>query len=253
MDRIILHADLNSFYASVECLLRPELKAMPMAVVAGYEENRHGVILAKNEPAKKYGVKTAELVSQAKRKYPELITVLPHHDLYREYSGVVKAIYARYTGQVESFGLDECWLDMTDSSLIHGSGEDFADTLRETVKSETGLTISVGVSWNKVFAKLGSDLKKPDATTVISRHDFKEKTWPLPASDLLFVGHATNDVLSRHGIYTIGDIATAKPEFLQQILGKAGRKIWTYANGLDTSKQTGWQTELRLLITAGYW
>lgn len=235
MDRIILHADLNSFYASVECLLHPELKAVPMAVMAGHEENRHGVILAKNEPAKKYGVKTAESIWQAKRKCPELLTVLPHHDLYREYSGIVKAIYARYTSQVESFGLDECWMDVTSSPLIHGSGEEFANTLKETVKSETGLTISVGVSWNKVFAKLGSDLKKPNATTVISRNNFKEKVWPLPASDLLFVGHATNDILNRHGVYTIGDIAASKIEFLQHILDNTGRKIWTYANGLDTS------------------
>ncbi len=235
MDRMILHADLNSFYASVECLLRPELKAVPMAVVAGSEEHRHGVILAKNEPAKKYGVKTAKSIWQAKRKCPELVTVLPHHDLYKEYSGIVKAIYARYTNQVEGFGLDECWMDVTSSPLIRGSGEEFANKLRETVKSETGLTISVGVSWNKIFAKLGSDLKKPDATTVISRDNFKEKVWPLAASDLLFVGQATNDILSRHGVYTIGDIASSKPDFLQYILGNTGRKIWTYANGLDAS------------------
>ncbi|WP_379129742.1 DNA polymerase IV [Paenibacillus sp. sgz500958] len=235
MERIIIHADLNSFYASVECLLNPELKSVPMAVIAGHEENRHGVILAKNELAKKYGVKTAESIRQAKSKCPELLTVLPHHDLYREYSGTVKAIYARYTSQVESFGLDECWMDMTSSSLNQDSVEAFANTLRETVKSETGLTISVGISWNKVFAKLGSDVKKPDATTMISRHNFKEKVWPLPASDLLFVGNATNNILSKHGIYTIGDIATSKLEFLQHILDNTGRKIWTYANGLDTT------------------
>lgn len=234
-DRIILHADLNAFYASVECLLRPELKEVPMAVVAGLEENRHGVILAKNEAAKKYGVKTAELISQAKRKCPGLQTVLPHHDLYWEYSRQVKAVYVRFTDQVESFSIDECWMDVTDIPSIHGNEERFADALRDAVRSETGLTISVGVSWNKVFSKLGSDLKKPDATTMITRDNFKGKVWPLPASDLLLVGRVTSDTLNQNGVHTIGDIAAADPEFLQRVLGNLGMKLWTYANGLDTS------------------
>lgn len=232
VDRIILHADLNSFFASVECLFHPELKTVPMAV-AGDEEKRHGIILAKNEPAKKYGIKTAEPIWQAKRKCPGLITVTPHHDQYLKYSRMVKQIYQRYTDQVESFSIDESWLDITGS--MSDSGKEFADALRNTVKNETGLTISVGVSWNKVFAKLASDMKKPDATTVISRDNFKVKVWTLPAADLLFVGRATDNVLKKYGVHTIGDIAALSPEFLQRILGKAGKELWIYSNGLDVA------------------
>ena len=232
LDRVILHADLNSFFASVECLNHPEWKTVPMAV-AGDEEKRHGIILAKNEPAKKFGIKTAEPIWQAKKKCPGLITAAPHYGQYVNYSKAVKDVYQRYTDQVESFGLDESWLDVTGS--VSGGGKDFADFLRKTVRGETGLTISVGVSWNKIFAKLGSDLKKPDATTVISRQNYKKTVWPLPASDLLFVGRATNSVLEKYGVHTIGDIAALSPEFLQNILGKFGRELWTYANGLDVS------------------
>lgn len=234
MERIILHADLNAFFASIECLFHPELKSVPMAV-AGDAEQRHGIILAKNELAKACGVKTAEPIWQAKRKCPDLLTVAPRHDEYGKYSRIVKEIYNRFTDRVESFGLDECWLDMTGCLPDPAGAVNFADRLRKTVRDETGLTVSVGVSWNKVFAKLGSDLKKPDATTAITRDNYREVVWPLPANDLLFVGRATDNALRRYGVHTIGDIAASPPEFLQRVLGKLGRELWIYANGLDAS------------------
>lgn len=234
MERIILHADLNAFFASVECLFHPELKNVPMAV-AGDAEQRHGIILAKNELAKACGVKTAEPIWQAKRKCPDLLTVAPRHDEYGKYSRIVKEIYNWFTDRVESFGLDECWLDMTGCLPDPSESVNFADRLRKTVRDETGLTVSVGVSWNKVFAKLGSDLKKPDATTAITKENYHEIVWPLPANDLLFVGRATDNALRRYGVHTIGDIAASPPEFLQRVLGKLGRELWIYANGLDAS------------------
>ena len=189
-DRIILHCDLNNFFASVSVLFNPTLKNMPVAV-CGNKENRHGIVLAKNELAKSYGVKTAEAIFEAKSKCPDLIIVPPIYEKYEEYSKKVFEIYQRYTDMVEPFGIDECWLDVTGSTVLFGSGEEIANKIRKTVKKELGLTISVGVSFNKVFAKLGSDMKKPDAVTVISRENFKEKVWPLPVSDLLFVGAKT--------------------------------------------------------------
>ena len=179
MNRAILHCDLNGFYASVECLLKPELKNIPMAV-SGNVENRHGIILAKNELAKGYGIKTAETVWQAKKKCPEIILVPPNHELYSKYSKIVRKIYDRFTDRVEPFGIDEAWLDVTGSLNLLGSGKEIADRIRETIKSEVGLTASVGVSFNKIIAKLGSDYKKPDATTVISRENYKEIVYPLP-------------------------------------------------------------------------
>ena len=234
MDRIILHADLNSFFASVECIYAPALREVPMAV-AGDAEQRHGIILAKNERAKRFGVKTAEPIWQARRKCPALVTVAPHHDRYLAYSRRVREFYRRYTDRVESFGLDECWLDVSANPAARKDPAAFADALRAEVYAETGLTVSVGVSWNKIFAKLGSDMKKPDATTLISREDYRSRVWPLPASALLFVGRATESALHRCGIYTIGEIAAAKPQLMQSILGKSGRELWVYANGLDES------------------
>lgn len=230
-DRVILHADLNAFYASVECLARPELRAVPMAV-AGDEAQRHGVILAKNDLAKARGVKTAEPIWQARQKCPELVTVPPRHEVYHRYSLLVRQIYQRYTDRVESFGPDEAWLDI---SGRREEGRVFADFLRGTVKAETGLTVSVGVSWNKIYAKLASDLKKPDATTVIDRENYRAVVWPLPAQALLFVGRATARTLARYGIRTIGGIAAADPDLLRRLLGRPGRALWISASGLDTS------------------
>ncbi len=235
MDRIILHCDLNSFYASVELLSHPDLRTVPMAV-SGDPASRHGIILAKNEPAKKYGVQTAETIWQAKRKCPDLVLLPPHHQLYREYSKRVNAIYDQYTDLVEPFGIDESWLDVTHSlHLFGGSARALADRLRARIKEELGLTLSVGVSFNKVFAKLGSDYKKPDATTVIGRENWREIVWPLPVGALLYVGGAARKLLGQYGVETIGQLAACRPEMLETLLGKMGLQLHDYANGLDRS------------------
>lgn len=234
MERVILHSDLNNFYASVECMLHPELKGKCVAV-CGSEENRHGIVLAKNEAAKKFGVKTAETIWQAKKKCPELVTVPPHFDEYRKYSQMVRDIYKEYTDLIEPFGMDECWLDVTGSRLLFGDGVTIAEKIRKEVKEKTGLTVSVGVSFNKVFAKLGSDMKKPDAVTEISPQNFKEKVWPLPAGDIIGVGKATLQRLNTLGIKTIGDIANTPLEFFENRFGKMGIALWQNANGLDDS------------------
>ena len=238
MERIIFHCDLNSFYASVELLDHPELRHLPVAV-CGDPESRHGIILAKNEAAKKFQVKTAETIWQARRKCPDLILLPAHHDQYRLWSGRVNAIYERYTDLVEPFGIDESWLDVTGSMhLFGGEGRAIANQLRRVVKEETGLTISVGVSFNKVFAKLGSDMKKPDATTVLTRADVPEKVWPLPVTDLLFVGRASARVLAQYGVHTIGDLAAFGREGLERLLGKQGGQLYEYAAGLEHSPVT---------------
>ncbi len=232
MDRTILHCDCNGFYASVECLLHPELKNVPMAV-GGDIESRHGIILAKNELAKKYHIQTAETIWQAKRKCPELKIVPPHHREYAKYSKIVNAIYQEYTDLVEPFGIDESWLDVTGSRRLFGDGKTIADTIRNRIKEEVGLTVSVGVSFNKVFAKLGSDYKKPDATTLITKENFKDIVYPLPVSALLFVGGKTLHKLESMRIYTIGDLALADREYLVKSMGKAGEMLSVYARGED--------------------
>jgi DNA polymerase-4 len=235
MDRTILHCDLNSFYASVELLEHPELRQSPVAV-CGDPKSRHGIILAKNEPAKAQGVKTAETIWQARQKCPGLALLPAHHDKYRHFSQLVNTLYGRYTDLVEPFGIDESWLDVTGSMhLFGGSGLAVAEALRQTVKSEFQLTISVGVSFNKVFAKLGSDYKKPDAVTVISRENYRQLVWPLPVSDLLFVGRAAAKTLASHGIRTIGDLAAADREALVALLGKHGSQLYEYATGAEHS------------------
>ena len=233
MDRIILHCDLNCFYASVELLSHPDLRELPVAV-CGDPTSRHGIILAKNESAKRFGVKTAETIWQAKKKCPDLVLLPPHHNLYREYSRKVNAIYDEYTDLVEPFGIDESWLDVTNSlHLFGGDAKALADTLRERMKRELGLTLSDGVSFNKVFAKLGSDYKKPDATTVISRENWREIVRPLPVGDLLYVGGAARRLLSQYGITTIGELADCSVDMLETLMGKMGVQLHGYANGLD--------------------
>nr|WP_325304515.1 DNA polymerase IV [uncultured Dysosmobacter sp.] len=235
MDRVILHCDLNCFYASVELLSHPELRRLPMAV-CGDPASRHGIILAKNEPAKRLGVQTAETIWQAKKKCPDLVLLPPHHDRYRAYSRQVNALYDTYTDLVEPFGIDESWLDVTHTlHLFGGDGAALADALRRRVREELGLTLSVGVSFNKVFAKLGSDYKKPDATTVISRENWREIVWPLPVGDLLYVGGAARKLLGGYGVSTIGQLAACPPEMLESLLGKMGLQLHEYANGLDRS------------------
>ena len=235
MNRTILHCDCNGFYASVESVLNPSLCSVPMAV-CGDPKSRHGIILAKNELAKKYGIITAETIWQAKRKCPDLVLVKPHHDEYKKYSERVNAIYCRYTDQVEPFGIDESWLDVTGSKRLFGSGTEIADRLRREVRNETGLTISVGVSFNKIFAKLGSDYKKPNATTVIDEDNWQKIVWPLPASALLYVGGSVSRELKSLYINTIGDLAAADRRNLILRLGKIGGVLHDYANGLDNDE-----------------
>ena len=232
-DRVILHCDCNSFFASVETVFNPQYRDVPMAV-AGSVENRHGIILAKNEHAKKFNIKTAETVFSAKKKCPDLVLLDPHYDRYVEYSVKANEIYSRYTDMVEPFGIDESWLDVT-ASGVFGNGYEIAEKIRQEIKQELGITVSVGVSFNKVFAKLGSDYKKPDATTVISRENFKDIVYPLPVSDLLFVGKSTADALKHLGIRTIGDLAEANRELLVMKLGKSGAMLSSYAKGEDNS------------------
>ena len=235
MDRVILHCDLNCFYASVELLSHPDLREFPVAV-CGDPSSRHGIILAKNEQAKRCGVRTAETIWQAKKKCPALVLLPPHHDRYHVYSKKVNAIYEQYTDLVEPFGIDESWLDVTGSlHLFGGDAAALADTLRHRVREELGLTLSVGVSFNKVFAKLGSDYKKPDATTVISRENWREIVWPLPVGDLLFVGGAAQKLLAQYGVKTIGELAACPPDMLESLMGKLGTQLHEYACGLEAS------------------
>ena len=235
MDRIIFHCDLNGFYASVELLSHPDLRDVPMAV-CGDPHSRHGIILAKNEPAKKFGIQTAETIWQAKKKCPDLVLLPPHHKLYREFSKRVNAIYDEYTDLVEPFGIDESWLDVTHTlHLFGGDATALADQIRARIKQELGLTVSVGISFNKVFAKLGSDYKKPDATTLISRENWKGIVWPLPVGDLLYVGGAARKLLKQYGITTIGQLAGCSQEMLETLMGKAGTQLYEFANGLDCS------------------
>ncbi len=234
MTRTVLHCDMNNFFASVECRKDPRLFSLPVAVCGSIEE-RHGIVLAKNYVAKKYGIVTGEPVVRAKQKCPDLITIEPHYDEYMHFSRLAKEIYLSYTDLVEPFGADECWLDVTGSYALFGDGETIANTVRERVKKELGLTISVGVSFNKMFAKLGSDMKKPDAVTVIPSDGFKEKIWHLPASELMGVGPATSATLARFGIHTIGQIANAYPPMIKGALGKNGLALIEIANGRDSS------------------
>ncbi|MGN0754053.1 MAG: DNA polymerase IV [Aristaeellaceae bacterium] len=237
--RVILHCDCNNFYASVELLKFPELRRKPVAV-AGDPEGRHGIILAKNMIAKGYGVQTAETVWQARKKCPGLILLPPHHDEYEAMSQRVNAIYQRVTDQVEPFSVDESWLDVTGSQRLFGDGKAIADMLRQRVREELGITISAGVSDNKTWAKLGSDYKKPDATTVITRENVAELLYPLPIQDMLFVGRAAAEILQRHGVTTIGMLAAAPRESLVRWLGKQGESLHAMANGLDDTPVRRW-------------
>ena len=235
MERVIFHCDLNSFYASVELLSHPELRHLPVAV-CGDPNSRHGIILAKNEPAKAFQVKTAETIWQARRKCPDLVLLPAHHGVYRQFSRKVNALYQEYTDLVEPFGIDESWLDVTGTlHLFGGDARALADRLREEVRGRFGLTISVGVSFNKVFAKLGSDYKKPDATTVITRENFRQIVWPLPVTDLLYVGRAAAQTFQQFGIRTIGDLAAFNREQLFTLLGKTGPQLHDFASGEDRS------------------
>lgn len=232
VDRSILHCDLNNFYASVECADNPDYSGHPLAV-GGREEMRHGIVLAKNQLAKGFGIKTGDTIWMAKKKCPEIIIVMPHFNRYYDYSKRVKEIYLSYTQRVESFGIDECWLDITGCEKIFGSPAEVADEIRIRVKREIGLTISVGVSFNKVFAKLGSDYKKPDAVTQITRENYRDIVWPLSVSDIIGVGKATAETLGNMGVKTIGELANFDAKLLKRRLGINGEKLWCFANGKD--------------------
>ncbi len=234
MGRIILHCDCNSFFASVETVLNPEYRFVPMAV-CGSTEDRHGIVLAKNDLAKGFGIATADTVYSAKQACPNLVIADPHYDVYCDFSKKVNAIYAEYTDLVEPFGIDESWLDVTASQRIFGSGYEIATEIKERIKKEIGITVSVGVSFNKVFAKLGSDYKKPDAITVIDEANFKEIVYPLPVGDLLFVGKRSVEALGMLGIRTIGDLARSDDTLILNRFGKSGEMMLRYARGLDTS------------------
>ena len=234
MDRTILHSDINCCYAAIEHLHHPELEGKPLAV-GGDPEARHGIVLTADYMAKKRGVKTGMALWQAKQACPELNFISPRMDLYLRFSRMAHEIYGEYTDLVEPYGIDENWLDITDSVSIKGDGDKVAKEISDRMKSELGITVSIGVSFNKIFAKLGSDYKKPDAITTMYRDEFKTKAWKLPASDLLYVGRSTTIKLHKLGINTIGDLATTDESLLHSQLGKMGSILWAFANGYDDS------------------
>lgn len=233
-DRIILHSDANAFYASVELLHRPELRGKPVAV-GGDPENRHGIVLTADYVAKKCGVKTGMALWQARQVCPEITFLPPRMDLYLRFSRMAHEIYGEYTDLQQAFGIDESWLDVTASCSIKGDGRAIAEEISQRMKSELGITVSIGVSWNKIFAKLGSDYKKPDAITEINKENFKDIAWKLPVNDLLYVGRSTYSKLKAVGIQTIGDLACSSPDILKGRLGKMGLIIHSFANGWDES------------------
>lgn len=242
MERIILHSDCNSFYASVECLHHPEIREKPVAV-GGDIEQRHGIILAKNQLAKQFHVSTGEAIWQAKQKCPELIVLPPNFPLYLRFSRLARDIYLDYSNRVEPFGLDEAWLDITSSENQKDKGERTAQEIRKRIREELGITVSIGVSYNKIFAKLGSDYQKPDAVTLITKENYRQIAWPLPLSDLLYVGPATKRKLNGFGVHTIGELAQTPVEILRSKFGKIGDVLWCFSNGLDSSPVADFQNQ----------
>ncbi|MBO5197728.1 MAG: DNA polymerase IV [Lachnospiraceae bacterium] len=232
MDRTILHSDMNNCYASIELAQRPELRGMPL-VVGGDPEKRHGIVLAKDQLAKQAGIKTGMALWQARQVCPDVVIVPPRMDVYLKFSGIAQEIYAEYTDRQEAFGVDEAWLDVTESCALKGEGPAIAQEIRRRIKRELGITVSIGVSWNKIFAKLGSDYKKPDAVTVIHRENYRQLVWPLGVQELLGVGYSTQRTLNKYGIHTIGDLAKADPAYLERWLGKMGRVLRVFARGED--------------------
>ena len=212
----------------------PELRGKPVAV-GGDPEARHGIVLTADYTAKRYGVKTGMALWQAKQVCPDITFLPPRMDLYLRFSRMAQEIYADYTDKREPYGIDESWLDVTDSATLKGDGFHIAQEISSRMKKELGITVSVGVSFNKIFAKLGSDYKKPDAITTMYEDEFQRKAWCLPVSDLLYVGNATNKKLYSMGIRTIGDLAKSDETLLVRKLGKMGSILWAFANGYDES------------------
>ena len=236
MKRFILHSDLNNFYASVESLFRPEIRNKAVVVV-GDEAKRHGIVLAKNYMAKSYNVKTGDTVWEARQKCKEELVCVPARlDLYLYISKLVKDIYREYSHRVESFGVDEAWIDISHIAKSFDEAKKIADSIRCRIIAEIGLTVSIGVSFNKIFAKLGSDMQKPNATVVITDQDYKYSVWKLPVEDLLYVGRATKKKFEKANIRTIGDLANTDIKYLKLTLGKMGETLWRFANGYDTSE-----------------
>lgn len=251
IDKKILHCDMNNFFASVELLSLPELANLPVAV-CGDPNKRHGIILAKNNLAKNAGVVTAETIWSAKKKCPELQLIPSHHDKYKKYSKLINQIYYRYTDLIEPFSIDESWLDVSNSTTLFGDAKNIADEIRNVIKKELGLTLSIGVSFNKIFAKMGSEYKKPDATTVISRENFRQILWPMPAREFFFVGKASAKKLEGLGIKTIGDLARADGKAVSALLGKNGLALINYANGFaDANVNPYGQNQLPKSISHG--
>ena len=230
MERVVLHSDLNNFYASVECLYDPALSDVPLAV-AGSVDKRHGIVLAKNQKAKYYNIKTGDTVPEALKKCPSLKTVEPDFHKYTKFSRLARKIYERYSNMVENFGPDECYIELNCGDLQKGFKT--ANEINQTIKRELGLTVSIGISYNKIFAKLGSDYKKPDGITLITPQNYKSVVWPLPVSDLLYIGRSTTKFLHAKGCQTIGDLAVLSPEYLYRTFGKNGVMLWNFANGFD--------------------
>ena len=235
MERFILHSDLNNFYASVESLYNPSIRNKAVAVI-GDEEKRHGIVLAKNYIAKSYGIQTGDTVWEARAKCrEELVCVPARFELYLYVSRLVKDIYREYSDRVESFGIDEAWIDISHIASNFDEAVKIADNIRTRIIAEIGLTVSIGVSFNKVFAKLGSDMKKPNATTLITPDNFRNLVWRLPVSDLLYVGRATTRKFEKAGIKTIGDLANTSEQYLKLTLGKVGEVLYNFACGNDNS------------------
>ncbi|WP_298033679.1 DNA polymerase IV [uncultured Dysosmobacter sp.] len=234
MERHILHCDFNAFYASVEAQRRPELRNKPLAV-CGSQEERHGIVLTANYIAKPRGVKTGMAIWQAKQYCPDLVVLPPDMGEYIRISKLAREIYEDYTDQIEPFGLDENWLDVTGSVGLYGSPMAIAREISRRVKFELGITLSIGVADNKITAKLGSDYRKPDAITQIGKDNYQELVYPLPVEDLLYVGPATSKKLRAIGISTIGRLAECPVEVLTRCLGKMGAVLHMFANGRDIS------------------
>lgn len=236
MQKNILHIDANNFYASCELLSRPDLKDKPVAICPNFE-SRHSIILAKNEIAKKYGIKTGEPKFLALKKCRDLILIEPNYNKYVEYSKKLFDIYCRYTDRVESFGIDECWLDVTESKKLFGSPHEIAKKISDNIKKELKLTVSIGISFTKYFAKIGSDYKKPDAITIISPENYKDIVWNLPISSLLMIGEKTTNILQDFKINKIGDLAKCKQSFLSNLIGNAKAKnLIEQANGISNEE-----------------
>lgn len=232
MNRIILHADVNNFYASVAIKLNPELKDK-VVIVCGDPDKRHGIVLAKSNLAKKFDIKTGDTLIEARRKAPNVIAVPPDFKQYMKFSNLIYNIYIKYSPYVQSFGLDECWIDVTGCEKEYGSGENLANIIRERIKNELGLTVSIGVSYTKIFAKLGSDYKKPDAVTVIDKNNYQDIVWNLKVDEMLFIGKSTKQKLAKVGIFTIGDLAKTPKIKLKEMLGKVGEKLYDASNGIE--------------------